>query len=126
MGTVKTRYPEGLVSSTVDENWPTDGAYEYVYTPDGAATGFCVATGSVGGPLVLQQCASSASTIWIAMSNDNIGGYEPLMTAANTIVNTPYVMTMTGMYSAVTTSELTLTQGTFSPDQMIRDINGEI
>ena len=56
----------------------------------------------------------------------NIGGYEPLMTAANTIVNTPYVMTMTGMYSAVTTSELTLTQGTFSPDQMIRDINGEI
>jgi hypothetical protein len=48
------------------------------------------------------------------------------MTATNTVVNTPYVMTMTGMYSAVTTSELTLTQGTFSPEQMMRDINGEI
>jgi hypothetical protein len=32
----------------------------------------------------------------------------------------------TSRYSAVTTSELTLTQGTFSPEQMMRDINGEI
>jgi hypothetical protein len=72
--------------------------------------------------LTLQSCGST--TFWIAMSNDTIGGYEPLMSGSNTVVNTPYAMTVEGGFSYITTAEMALSQGTFAPDQMMKDING--
>jgi hypothetical protein len=123
-GTVEQFYEYGIVNSVVGENWPTDDVYEYEYAPGGTDSGLCIGETSLGGALTLQSCGVSAVTCWIPLSNDELGGYEPLMIGTNTVVNTPYVMTAPGVFSSVTTAEMTLTTGTFSPDQMMRDLNG--
>jgi hypothetical protein len=123
-GTVKEFYDDGIVNSTVGTTWPNDGVYEYQYAPGGVSSSLCVGETSLGAALTLQVCGVNAVTCWVSMSNDDIGGYEPLMTATDTVVNTPYVMAAPGVYSAFDTEEMSLSDGTFSPYQMMRDLNG--
>jgi hypothetical protein len=123
-GTVNTFYDDGIFNSVVGTTWPNDDVYEYEYAPGGKDSNLCVGETSLGNPLTLQACGVSAVTCWVALSNDDIGGYEPLMIGTDTVVNTPYVMTANSTYSDVYTSEMTLYQGTFSPNQMMRDLNG--
>jgi hypothetical protein len=123
-GTVEEFYEDGIINATVGTTWPNDDVYEYEYAPGGVDSGLCVGEASLGNPLTLQDCGVSAVTCWIALSNDDLGGYEPLMTALDNVVNTPYVMTATYTYSDFYTSEMSLTDGTFSPSQMMRDLNG--
>jgi hypothetical protein len=123
-GTVKTFYDDGIFNSVVGTTWPNDDVYEYEYAPGGKDSGLCVGETSLGNPLTLQDCGVSAVTCWVALSNDDIGGYEPLMIGTDNVVNTPYVMTATYTYSDFYTSQMSLYQGTFSPNQMMRDLNG--
>jgi hypothetical protein len=58
------------------------------------------------------------------MPDENIGGYEPLMASNSTVASTPDIMTVVGGYSYMTTEEMTLDLGAFSPYQMMQDING--
>jgi hypothetical protein len=75
--------------------------------------------------LTLQNCGyRGENTLWVAMPNDNIGGYEPLMASNSTVANTPDIMTVVGGYSYMTTQEMTLDLGAFSPYQMLQDVKG--
>jgi hypothetical protein len=37
--------------------------------------------------------ASAATTLWIPLTADASGGFEPLINGSDTVVNTPYVLT---------------------------------
>jgi hypothetical protein len=123
-GTVEEFYNAGIVNSTVGTTWPNDDVYQYEYAPGGTDSNLCVGETSLGAPLTLQDCGVSAVTCWVALANDKIDGAEPLMIATDNVVNTPYVMTSPAVYSDFDTAEMTLYQGTFSPEQMMFDQNG--
>jgi hypothetical protein len=123
-GTVEQFYDAGLFNSVVGTTWPNDDVYQYEYAPGGTDSGLCVGATSVQEPLTLQDCGVSAVTCWVALANDDLGGYEPLMTATDTVVNAPYVMEAPAEESDFDTMPLSLYQGTFSPYEMLRDLNG--
>jgi hypothetical protein len=126
-GTVAQFYSDGIVNSVVGTTWPTDDVYEYVYTPDGHESSLCIGTASTAVPgldLTLQKCGVDAETCWIALTIDNIGGWEPLIAATDTVLNTPYVMTAIKVGAPITTQQMYLVKGTFSPVQMWADVNG--
>jgi hypothetical protein len=122
IGTVAALYGVGIVGSAVGETWPSDEAYEYIYAPDGVWSGLClgVAATAVNGTAVsLQTCGISAKTLWVALSVDRVGSYQPLITATDTVTSTPYVLTAGSSLGAVlTTEELYLAAGTVAPSQM--------
>jgi hypothetical protein len=122
IGTVADLYEVGIVGSALGETWPSDEAYEYMYAPGGVPSYLClgVAATAVNGTAVsLQPCGTSARTLWVALSVDRAGSYQPLITATDTVTSTPYVLTAGASLGAVlTTEEMYLAAGTVAPSQM--------
>jgi hypothetical protein len=128
-GPVSDFYQDGLVGPVVGQTWPTDETYQYNYAPDGVLSGLCLGladTASTGEGVTLQPCGVDANTVWIALSADEIDGYQPMINATDTIVDTPYVLTaVKGRFVLRGTSDidlevepLSLVSGTLNPAQM--------
>jgi hypothetical protein len=121
-GTVAAFYDAGLVGAAVGKTWPNYEVYEYQYVPGGIYSGYCLGTASTaaaGVAVGLQQCGSSARTMWIPLTIDAIGRYEPIISGSDTQADTPYVLTAGGAVGAgLTTLELDLVAGTFNPAEM--------
>jgi hypothetical protein len=121
-GTVAALYGAGLVGAAVGKTWPAFGGYEYEYAPGGIYSGYCLGTASTaaaGVAVGLQQCGVSARTLWIPLTIDAIGGFEPIINGSDTEADTPYVLTAGGTAGAgLTTRELDLVAGTFDPAEM--------
>jgi len=128
-GPVSNFYQAGLVGPVVGQTWPADPTYEFEYAPNGIESGLCLglATAAAAGEgVTLQACGVNANTVWIGLSADDIGGYQPLINATDTIADTPYVLTAARsarvrvgsdpLYLEV--NQLSLVDGAFDPGQM--------
>ena len=127
LATAGTLYTDGIVGPAVGLTWPSDNGYEYEYTPDGAPSGLCAGvavTAANGVPVTLQPCGVTAKTVWITLSVDTIGGYQPLINGSDTVTAAPYVLTAGGVKGALITQQLYLVAGTFAPAQMWQNITG--
>ena len=116
-----------ITSSAVCDTWPNDQVVEYQWSPNGVNSGTCIGTPSAaanGVKVSLQPCGT-AETMWVQLSIDTIGGYQPLIAATDTVVNTPDVLTAgSSAGDKLTTHELNLVAGTFNPAQMWATLNG--
>jgi hypothetical protein len=136
-GPVSDFYQDGLVGPTVGLTWPTDQTYEYAYAPNGVQSGFCLGvadSASTGEGVTLQPCGVDANTVWIGLSADEIGGYQPLINATDTSVDTPYVLTAVksrfwvrgGSEVGLEVDPLSLVGGAFDPGQMWANQSGVV
>jgi hypothetical protein len=137
-GTVAQFYQAGIVSSAVNQAWPTDKAYEVDYAPNGDQSNYClgIANGAFAGESVtLQPCGVNADTLWIGLAADKIGGYEPLVSATTSEINDPYVLTSHAVLLtyrgfspliSLFVDQLTLVDGAFAPYQMWDDEIGVV
>jgi hypothetical protein len=126
-GTVATFYNAGIIGPQVGVTWPLNGVFEYGFAPDGSPTGLClgIAVAAANGtPVTLQPCNTSSKVLWIPLSIDNIGGYEPLINGSDTVTSTPYVLTAGKPGQGLSTQELYLVGGTFAPAQMWKNLSG--
>jgi hypothetical protein len=126
-GTVATFYNAGIVGSAVGQTWPLNGVFEYGFAPNGSPTGLCLGTAVTaanGTAVTLQPCNTSSKVLWIPLSIDNIGGYEPLINGSDTVTATPYVLTAGKPGQGLSTQELYLVAGTFAPAQMWKNLSG--
>ena len=118
-----------ITSSAVCQTWPNDQVVEYQYTPFGVNSGTCIGIPSAaanGVKVSLQPCGG-AQALWIQLSIDTIGGYQPLIAATDTVVNTPEVLTAgSAVGDKLTTHQLNLVAGTFNPAQMWQTLTGQI
>jgi hypothetical protein len=97
VGTVASVYAEGLVSSVVDQNWPSDTVYEYEYTPAYARSGLCVGTATSGGydvPVTLQPCGATSTVMWVLLPQSVPAGnvFAPLVNGSDTSATYPSVL----------------------------------
>ena len=116
-----------ITSSAVCQTWPNNQVVEYQWSPNGVYSGMCIgtATAAAGGTKVSLQPCGGAQEMWVQLSVDTIGGYQPLIAATDTVVNTPYVLTAgSAAGDKLTTHELNLVAGTFNPAQMWATLNG--
>jgi len=128
-GTVAALYRDGVLGAAVGKTWPSYQAYEYEYTPLGAATSWCLGTAVPAGPgvpLTLQPCGSTSKVLWIPLLADRSGGYVPLMNGSDTLTAAPYVMTGHGPDANLTTARLVKISGTVDPVQMWANFKGVI
>jgi len=96
-GTVASVYARGLVSSVVDQTWPSDRVYEYEYAPEAVRSGLCVGTAAAGGydvPVTLQPCGATSAVMWISVPQPQaIGhGFAPLVNGSDTSATSPSVL----------------------------------
>jgi hypothetical protein len=101
-----TLYADGIVGAAVGTTWPSDIGYEYEYAPDGVSTTFCLGTATTAGngtAVTLQPCGLTSKTVWIALSIDDIGGYQPMINASDTVTSAPYVLTASNDGAKLTT-----------------------
>ena len=96
-GTVASLYARGLVSSVVDQNWPSDTVYEYEYAPEAVRSGLCVGTaGSAGSdtPVTLQPCGVTSTVMWVLVPQSVPAGhvYAPLVNGSDTSATSPSVL----------------------------------
>lgn len=127
VGTAAELYTAGIVGPAVGLTWPSDNAYEYEYAPDGIASGLCTGlavTAANGTPVTLQPCGVTSRTLWITLSIDTIGGYQPLINGSDTVTEAPYVLTAGAVGGVLTTQQLYLVAGTFARTQMWQNITG--
>jgi hypothetical protein len=120
-GTVASFYSDGILGPAVGQTWPSDELYEYQYAPDGMQTTLCLGlavTAANGTAVSLQPCGSSARVLWIALSADRIGSYQPLINGSDTVTSTPYVLTAGQVGGVLTTTEVYLSAGSVAPSQM--------
>lgn len=120
-GTVASFYSDGILGPAVGQTWPSDELYEYQYAPDGMQTTLCLGlavTAANGTAVSLQPCGSSARVLWIALSTDRIGSYQPLINGSDTVTSTPYVLTAGQVGGVLTTTEMYLSAGSIAPSQM--------
>lgn len=107
--------------------WPSDIGYEYEYAPNGVPSALCLGTATTAGQgtaVTLQQCGLTSKTVWITLSIDDIGGYQPMINGSDTVTSTPYVLTAATVGGNLTTRKMFLVAGTFSPDQMWANVTG--
>ena len=126
-GTVAELYDAGIVGPAVGLTWPSDNAYEYEYAPSNIPSGLCMGlavTAGNGTPVTLQPCGVTARTVWITLSIDTIGGYQPLINGSDTITAAPYVLTAGPVKGVLTTKQLYLVAGTFARAQMWQNVVG--
>jgi hypothetical protein len=127
LATAATLYADGLVGSAVGTTWPSDPMYEYEYAPGGVPSSLCLGvseTAANGTAVTLQECGVTVKTVWMALSVDTIGGYQPLVNGTDTVTGAPYVLTAGAVGAALTTEQLSLADGTFAPSQMWQNRNG--
>jgi hypothetical protein len=120
-GTVARFDGSGILGPAVSQTWPSDEVYEYQYAPDGVPTTLCLGvavTAANGTAVSLQPCGTSARELWVALSADRIGSYQPLINASDTITSTPYVLTAGQVGGVLTTTEMYLSAGSVAPSQM--------
>jgi hypothetical protein len=121
-GTVQELYNVGIIGPAVGLTWPDNSVYEYEYSPGGINSGLCLGTAATAGGGVavdLEACGVNAQTLWIPLTIDEIGGFEPLINGTDTNVNTPFVLTAGSTAGArLTTHKLDLIAGTFNPAEM--------
>jgi hypothetical protein len=120
-GTVAVFYNAGVLGSAVGRTWPSDELYEYQYAPDGVPGTLCLGlavTAANGTAVSLQPCGTSARVLWIALSADRIGSYQPLVNGSDTVTSTPYVLTAGQVGGILTTTEMYLVAGSVAPSQM--------
>jgi len=120
-GTVAALYKDGLIGASLRFSWPSDEVYEYAYAPDGVASSLCVgvaSTATQGAPVSLQPCGSSPRVLWIALSADSIGGFEPLINGSDANDRDPYVLTAGRWASGLTVEQLVLTDGMAATSQI--------
>lgn len=130
-GTVSSFYAAGLVNATVGKTWPTLNAYEYEWAPGGSPTGLCLGIGvtaaASGTPVALEPCGVDAKTLWIPLTIDTIGGYQPLISATDTVSGSPYVLTAPSAAGGqLTTHQMYLVGGTFAKHQMWQLLTGTL
>jgi hypothetical protein len=118
-----------ITSAAVCQTWPSDTVVQYEYSPFGVYSGMCIGIPSAaasGTKVSLQPCGT-AQTLWVQLSIDTIGGYQPLIAATDANVNTPFVLTAgSAAGDKLTTHELSLVDGTFNPAQMWQTVQGSI
>jgi hypothetical protein len=122
-----TFYADGIVGPAVGTTWPSDPMYEYQYAPGGVPSSPCLGVSDTavnGTAVTLQECGVSAKTLWLALSVDSIGGYQPLVSGTDTVTGAPYVLTAGAVGAALTTEQLSLAAGTFAPSQMWQNRTG--
>jgi hypothetical protein len=127
VGTVADFYSAGIVGAAVGQTWPSDEVYEYQYAPDGVPASLCLGlavTAANGTAVSLQPCGISAKTLWIALSADRIGGYQPLISGTDTVTSAPYVLTAGQVGGVLTTTEMYLAAGSVAPSQMWENRSG--
>jgi len=91
----------GPVSTTVGcgTYYPDLEAYQIEYSPYGVGSGLCVGTANNNGTgkVSLQDCGTSAKTVWIVDYTDDhnafYDGYAPLINGAQTNYTLPWVLT---------------------------------
>jgi hypothetical protein len=136
-GPLSVFYQAGLVSAAVEQAWGNDDTYEYQYAPDGTDSGLCLGLATAplpGEPVTLESCGVSVATVWIALSADQIGGYQPLVNASTSAINDPYVLSSHNiLYRSrgvvlifLMVNQLSLVDGAFSPSQMWNDEIGAV
>jgi hypothetical protein len=96
-GTVASVYARGLVSSVVDQNWPSDTVYEYEYAPEAVPSGLCVGTTPPGGydvPVTLQPCGATSTVMWVTVPQPTATGhgYAPLINGSAASATYPTVL----------------------------------
>jgi hypothetical protein len=94
---VSTYYSDGIVNAIVGLHWGNDYAFEIQYAPSGQESGLCLGVASVASPgedVTLQPCGVDANTLWIELAADQSDGYEPLISATDTSVTAPEVLTV--------------------------------
>jgi hypothetical protein len=126
-GTVAQFYALGIVGPAVGQTWPSYEAYEYRYMPNGINSNTCLGTSTTAGngtDIVLQTCGINAQTLWIPLTPDLSGGFEPFVNGTDTVVNTPYVLTAGPVGTSLTTSELGTVAGSFNRSQMWENVFG--
>jgi hypothetical protein len=137
-GALSGFYQAGLVSAAVDQAWANDKTYEFEYAPNGSDSGLCIGLGMNAYPgeaVTLEPCGVNANTVWIALAADQIGGYQPLVSANTSAINDPYVLTSqrsrfvlrgVGSILSLIVNSLSLVDGAFSASQMWSDEVGAI
>jgi hypothetical protein len=108
-GTVSQFYSAGLMSAGMNQNYGSDGAYEYEYVPYGVISGLCLGvSGNPGnGTLVtLQPCNETAETLWVSDTAAQDGQQLPLIIGTNTDFTEPFVLTVSSTSSNATTRSL--------------------
>ena len=113
-GSVSDFHAAGLMNATLDEHYGTDAAFEFAYTPGGAATGLCL--GIASGPsqstsVSLQPCGVSVDTVWIFDKADASGGHTPLISGNDAKYPAPYVLTGNTVGDNLTTQALRTNPG---------------
>jgi hypothetical protein len=124
-----TLYADGIVGAAVGTTWPSDIGYQYEYAPNGVPTSLCLGTTTSAGDgtaVTLQQCGITSKTVWITLSIDDIGGYQPMINASDTVTSAPYVLTASNDGAKLTTRKMYLVGGTFAPDQMWATVAGPL
>jgi hypothetical protein len=119
-GTVRSFYSAGLVSATIDQNYGSDEAYEYEYTPWGVYSGLCLGvsgTAQNGTAVTLQPCGVSGKTVWVSDPAAQYGLQAPLINANGTDITDPFVLTANGAGTDPTTSNLAETSGSIRDGQ---------
>lgn len=96
-GTVASVYARGLVSSVVDQTWPSASVYEYEYAPEAVPSGLCVGTAAPGGydvPVTLQPCGVTSTVMWIPLrpQRPTVHEFVPLVNGSATSATSPTVL----------------------------------
>jgi hypothetical protein len=94
-GTAASVYARGLVSSVVDQNWPSGTVYEYEYAPADVPSGLCVGTATTAGndvPVTLQPCGATSTVMWVQLPQPTGNGYAPLVNGSDTSATYPSVL----------------------------------
>jgi tRNA A-37 threonylcarbamoyl transferase component Bud32 len=108
-GTVSQFFSSGLMSAGMDQNYGSDSAFQYQYTPYGVKSGLCLGvsgTAQNGTAVTLQQCNVNASTLWVTDTAAQNGIQVPLINGSNTDFTQPFVLTAKSTSASATTSSL--------------------
>jgi hypothetical protein len=108
-GTVSQFFSSGLMSAGMDQNYGSDSAFQYQYTPYGIKSGLCLGvsgTAQNGTTVTLRQCNVNASTLWVTDTADQNGIQVPLINGTDTNFTQPFVLTAKSTSANATTSSL--------------------
>jgi hypothetical protein len=128
VGPVSELYSYGIVSAAVDQSWPNDIGYEYLYAPGGVESTLCLGTAGTaaqGTAVTLQECGVSGQTIWIATASES--EFTPLVNGTDNRTFAPYVLTASTDNGPLTVQEfIAIIPRTPPENQLWRDIDGVI
>ena len=108
-GPVSNFYNSGLVSTTIDDHYRNNEAYEYEYAPYGVLSGLCLGvsgTAQNGTSVTLQPCGVSSRTVWVSDAAEQYGQQVPLINGTDTNFTQPFVLTAGSTSANLTTSSL--------------------